>query len=450
MRYRFGKRAVCGILLSLCILLLWGCSQTKPEQATAPTVPTEPQYTVKFMVDGEVHSQLVVKAGGFTAAADPSVEGLRFYGWQDESGTPVKPETVKIHSDTVFYARLYADLSSHVPYLFADANNFLRPEDALTADELAVAVTVLAVDGAEDYLPELPEGAEAVIREQVINLLQQLFPSESVEQVMAEHAGETVSRGAFAEILNALLQRNETAAVVEETVVIPLDLSMSHASYPALLEASLHHTHGDGAIAWQQVAVAHKTPAGFRNIEGWLYYVAEDGAIVRDTKVGELTFDAAGRYTSGDAELDGIVAQLLAQILTDNPDAERIDLLRRAFEYSRDNFSYLRRSSYYFGQTGWEIEDAKKMFTTGRGNCYSYAAVFWALARGLGYEAIAISGTMTGTDQPHSWVEIFFEGTPYIFDPEMEMVYRTERDIFDKDMFMVTYAKGTYWNYKRP
>lgn len=450
MRYTGVRRVVMAALICLCMLIVCGCSQTEPEQTAASTMPTEPQYTVKFMVDGEVHSQLTVKEGGYAAVADPSVEGLCFYGWLDESGATVEPETVKIRDDTVFYARLFADLSNHVPYLFADANNFLRPDDALTADELAVAVTVLAVDGAEDYLPELPEGTEAVERRQLQALLQQLFPEESVARAMEACEGETLSRGAFAEILNTLLQRNETAAVVEKTVMIPLDLSMSHTAYSALLEASLHHTHEEGAISWQQIAVAHKMPVGFRNIDGWLYYVAEDGAIVRDTKVGELTFDAAGRYTCGDVELDTIVAEILAQILADNPNAERIDLLRRAFEYSRDSFSYLRRSSYYFGQTGWEIEDAKKMFTTGRGNCYSYAAVFWALARGLGYEAIAISGTMTGTDQPHSWVEIFFDGTPYIFDPEMEMVYRTERDIFDKDMFMVTYARGTYWNYKRP
>jgi hypothetical protein len=76
--------------------------------------------------------------------------------------------------------------------------------------------------------------------------------------------------------------------------------------------------------------------------------------------------------------------------------------------------------------------------------------VFWALGRGLGYETIAISGTMTGTYQPHSWVEIFFDGEPFIFDAEMEMVYRFERDIFDKDMFMVDYVSGEYWTYRRP
>ena len=61
------------------------------------------------------------------------------------------------------------------------------------------------------------------------------------------------------------------------------------------------------------------------------------------------------------------------------------------------------------------------------------------------------TGTCTGTDQPHGWVEIYFDGTPYIFDTEMEYVYIYERGLVDNhfDMFMVSYSAGTYWNYKR-
>ena len=124
--------------------------------------------------------------------------------------------------------------------------------------------------------------------------------------------------------------------------------------------------------------------------------------------------------------------------------------MRRAFWYCRDSFTYLRRYGYNFGETGWEIDDAKMMFLEKRGNCYNFAASFWALARGLGYDATAISGTMTATDQPHGWVEIPFDGEDYIFDVEMEYVYVHERDVYDKDMFMVTLEDGEWWNYKRP
>lgn len=450
MGLRVKKNAACGLLVCLCALFLFGCAQDSPNVTTQPTETTIPKYTVTFMAGDEVYAALEVESGGYTAVDEPAIAGQLFYGWQDQRGNAAAPESTMIQKDITFYAVLFPDLSSHAPYLFADADLFLHPDEALTADALAAAVEALATVNAKGYLPELPEGGEIVSSKQLEKLLQQLFPEEMVLQAMDGYTGDTLTRADFALIMNALLNRNAERAAVAEEVQIARDLPMTHVAYYALLEASLPHTHADSEISWNQVAVAHKAPVGFFNVDGWLYYIGEQGAIVRDTEVGELTFGVDGRFTCGDAELDAMVAGILADICTANPDAERIDLLRRGFEYSRDSFKYLRRSSYYFGQTGWEIEDAKKMISTGRGNCYSYAAVFWALARGLGYEAIAISGTMTGTDQPHSWVEIFFDGTPYIFDPEMEMVYRTERDIFDKDMFMVTYARGTYWNYKRP
>ena len=88
------------------------------------------------------------------------------------------------------------------------------------------------------------------------------------------------------------------------------------------------------------------------------------------------------------------------------------------------------------------------MFTTLRGNCYNYAASFWAVARGLGYEAYAISGTVTQTDQPHGWVEIDFDGKTYIFDCEWEMAYRVKQNRYDMDMFMIDRQSAKYWNYK--
>ena len=99
------------------------------------------------------------------------------------------------------------------------------------------------------------------------------------------------------------------------------------------------------------------------------------------------------------------------------------------------------------GATGWEIEEAKTMFKDTRGNCYYFAGAFWALARGLGYDARAISGTCTGTDQPHAWVIIAFDGEDYFFDPQWENNYHT-RNIYDKDMFMLSLDRVWWWGYK--
>lgn len=449
------SRKILCLLAAVCLaLLLWGCEkQAVPAGTTQPTQPAEttvPKYTVTFRVEGKVYMETSAEAGDCVTVAEPAIAGMKFYGWLDEKEQPVDPGSVEVRKSVTYYASFYPDMTSHEPYLFADKNHFLHPEALLTNEELAVAINMLAAPGAEGYLPKLPDGSEAVNVGDLKTLLEALFPKAMVEQAMISLEGDTITRSTFAYVMEQLLDRAGDAVEIADNSVLPYDVAPGSENAEILLEASFHHTHSDSGANWTQIAEEMKHAAGFFNIDGWLYCIDENGALVRDAQVGVLTFGSDARYTCGDSELDTMVAEILAQIILDNPGAERIDLLRRAFEYSRDSFTYLRRQAYYFGQTGWEIEDAKKMLATKRGNCYSYAAVFWALGRGLGYETIGISGTMTGTFQPHSWVEIFFDGVPYIFDPEMEMVYRFERDIFDKDMFMVDYVSGEYWTYRRP
>ena len=87
------------------------------------------------------------------------------------------------------------------------------------------------------------------------------------------------------------------------------------------------------------------------------------------------------------------------------------------------------------------------MLSTKRGNCYNYASVFWALARGLGYDAKAYSGSIS--QQPHGWVEIDFDGVTYLFDPELEMAAR-ERGQMNSARFMMTkQAAAMYGVYLR-
>ena len=51
---------------------------------------------------------------------------------------------------------------------------------------------------------------------------------------------------------------------------------------------------------------------GLHEIDGGMYYVKEDGSFLTNSAVGYLTFDANGRYTSGNATLDSYVDQALA------------------------------------------------------------------------------------------------------------------------------------------
>ena len=52
------------------------------------------------------------------------------------------------------------------------------------------------------------------------------------------------------------------------------------------------------------------------------------------------------------------------------------------------------------------------------------SGAFWSLARGVGFDAVCYAGLVGKDRDPHSWVEIEFDGEPYIFDVETEMSYR--------------------------
>jgi hypothetical protein len=185
------------------------------------------------------------------------------------------------------------------------------------------------------------------------------------------------------------------------------------------------------------------------NVDGWLYYVKEDGYLLKDANVGTLYFGADGRYTSSDEELDRMVAELLREMIAQNPDADRFALLRVIYDHCHQNHTYRRiyEGNPEYGETGWEIRLAKDMMESGKGNCYSFSAVFWALARGIGYEVRAISGKCLADEQPHSWCILELDGEDYIFDPQWQNNY-TERGIDHYDMFKIPMDQIYIWLYQ--
>ena len=238
---------------------------------------------------------------------------------------------------------------------------------------------------------------------------------------------DPLTRAQAAAVLCRVMGRQADGAFLEEKVVIPLftDLSPEHWAYGVLLEAAVRHE--ASGLGERETWTACTDPRlvytpGPVLVDGETYWAGEDGFLCRDTRIGELTFGPDGRYTCGDEEADGYVKDILAGLY--DPALSREELLRAAFVYTRDSFNYLRRSeSYEWGCTGWEVEEALTMLRTGRGNCYCYAGVFCLLARQLGYDAKAVSGGVNWNPRPHGWVEIEFDGVPYIFDTELEMSY---------------------------
>jgi hypothetical protein len=176
---------------------------------------------------------------------------------------------------------------------------------------------------------------------------------------------------------------------------------------------------------------------GLHEIDGGMYYVKEDGSFLTNSAVGYLTFDANGRYTSGNATLDSYVDQALAACT--NSGMTEAQKLRAAYLYVRDHGAYLARPHQARGTTAWAEESALFMFEHKKGNCYCFAGQFLYMARRLGYNAYVVSGGVGRKDSDHAWVVICENGVPYIYDVELEWGYRAGR-----------YGHAEYNMYKMP
>lgn len=176
-----------------------------------------------------------------------------------------------------------------------------------------------------------------------------------------------------------------------------------------------------------------------------VYYVNQEGALLTDADHGYLHFDADGRYTSGNTELDAQIEQVLAASgaleLDDTEDA-----LRAVYNYIRDNYKYISMDIYETGSTDWAEEATLRFLKYGKGNCYCFAGLFMYCARRLGYQAYVIAGNEYTPDNAHAWTMIdWTDGETYLFDVELEYaywyMYKNKPKI---DMFKQTGENGLY------
>ena len=153
-----------------------------------------------------------------------------------------------------------------------------------------------------------------------------------------------------------------------------------------------------------------KQQDGFLLDDGWLYAVDGEGNLRRDTWAGVLRFGEDGRYTSGSEELDRLVADVIRTHTEEG--MTRLEMLRAMYDYTLDNIRYIGYANHEntykpaHGENGWMTESAIEALENGTGNCFHFAATLAALARGLGYQAYAVSGLIGSEEQEHGWVEI--------------------------------------------
>lgn len=437
------KRIV--VLCIIMMLLLCACERPGAQKET---LPTEPVFTVRFLVQGEVVSAQQRVAGELPERVSIDLADGVITGWTDMNGQQTDPFTAAVSTDAIYQAVVRPALTNHVPYLFVNSAGLLCPDIPLTQQDLSYALKMLATAEAQVYFPQLLWGDAQLSWDELTSQLSYFFEAEQVRAAFPQ--GEYILRCDFAKGMNQLLGRGDGEYFeLPDEYTIPRDVTMDRQDAYMLLEAAVEHTPAQQGLTWDQLELPTMYEPGFVNVDGWLYYVKEDGYLLKDGNVGTLYFGADGRYTSSDTELDQMVADLLREMIAQNPGADRFALLRVIYDHCHQNHSYRRiyQGNPEYGATGWEIELAKDMMVSGKGNCYSFSAVFWALARGIGYEARAISGKCLDDEQPHSWCILELDGEDYIFDPQWQNNY-TERGIDRYDMFMIPMDQIYIWLYQ--
>lgn len=161
-------------------------------------------------------------------------------------------------------------------------------------------------------------------------------------------------------------------------------------------------------------------------IEGHAVFIRADGTLRRNGVFGEYRYDENGFYTTGDPELDDKLDEFIAACTTEDMTQE--ERLHACYEAVRA-LRYLGRNPAYGPEVKtipyeMQLEFADKILSTGKGDCYNFAAVFCLLARKLGYLASPIVGecgySWNWYPIAHGWVEIEMDGTTYLFDPQIE------------------------------
>lgn len=406
-------------------------------------------FTITYLVNGQVKETQQVEAGGKIKPMGEEVQGYTILRWLDPNGNPIDPSSLRAYSDIRFTAET-GPATQAVKGYFPDSDRVFRPESPLTRLDFArimhqSLVETLSGEGTlkdcEDPsalalsshgLIDAPNGQFSpytVIMEDTFNsLLRPFFPEAEIYaaiNLVQGLGGKEISRGEAAVVLGALW------GVEEQGDCYLPDVEQDYWAYDA--------------ISFAAQGSKETYPEGFVNIDGYLYHINANGYALKNAFIGSLFFDNNGRFTSGNATLDDLVAAAIRE--NTDPSMEREEMLRAMYNYTRDHYTYLRRNYYLTSDIGWCMNEALTMYTTGMGNCYCYASAFWAAARGLGYDALCVSGTIGSDKAPHGWVTISMDGGHYVFDVEIEMAYHKDGNDYVDNFKMEHGAAVQKWLY---
>ena len=474
----------------------------KPE---LPTMPDRQVMEVRWQVPGQEDvAESVFYGEPVSLPESVNVEGYTFLGWMDADGRMENHGSVPVYRDLVYTAKLVPafETKEHIPYLTTDAEGVLDVDGSITVREFVnilylllnteetgngIFVDVPSDDSCHDaaaYLKDIGILSGTRLHPdsrlscgEMIETLCRFYPSSdrrdfvfqdlepdspyypffctaaergwipSGTLVRAE-ATENISRGRFARIMNHVLHRDAERHLDQKDVGTILDVPPSGDYYDSVVEAIIPHEYrmkGDVEIWTSSEALPVHNP-GFFFAGVRLHYIDEDGIPAVNGTVDGLDYNRNGEVTSGDAWLDRELWSILENTI-DPKTMDREEMLRAVYDHVVDNYSYRYGSMYAFGAEGWAVKEARRMLEYGSGNCYCFAALFYELARFVGYDAKLYSGRSYGEQYeyrayegglvyapmgytPHGWVEIEFDGVPYIFDTEYEYRSYGLRDMY--------------------
>ena len=188
---------------------------------------------------------------------------------------------------------------------------------------------------------------------------------------------------------------------------------------------------------------------GWHVVDNQLFYASSSGQIQKNKTVGGIVLSATGAAEASDlAQYQTVVARVVDGLVTDQMTAAQ--KLKACWKYLTSNkFKYVSRYPD-LDAPHWYQETAADMLQNKKGNCYSFACAFAAMAYDLGYTPWVVCGRVSGTRDKaadgltrHSWVWIKNKH----YDPEGQFK-GWYRNCYGVSKYSIRHTIQTYTRYK--